>query len=176
MSGGGPVAALLKAIFTSPANKSFPARCLFAVPPALILLGKLKKKKRTPAVGDAPKKKVDPISVVWKTVWPSWLKLSPEMLLIICGNVARVYIMNLIANNVRLGDGLLFTRDTVAYRKFVVYSIKLSLTNNLTDNLINFVRDRLARKWRVQLTKTLHEAYFSGSNYCPRRPGAVKRH
>lgn len=78
---------------------------------------------------------------------------------------AGVYIANLIANNVRLGDGLLFTRDMVKYRSFVVYSIKLSLCNNLVENFVTYVRDQLARKWRAKLTKNLQDEYFASANY-----------
>ena len=53
----------------------------------------------------------------------------------------------------------------VAYRSFVVYAIKLSLSNNLLDNFVNYVRDQLARKWRAKLSKTLQDEYFASSNF-----------
>lgn len=53
----------------------------------------------------------------------------------------------------------------VQYRSFVVYSIKLSLCNNLVDNFVNYVRDQLARKWRAKLSKTLQDEYFASANY-----------
>ena len=52
--------------------------------------------------------------MVWKDLWP---KLgakgkkgagSTEMLLMLCNNLLRVYIANRLADNVRVGDALLF--------------------------------------------------------------------
>ena len=171
---GGGVMGLLRLTFTTPAQQSIPARCLFLIPVVLAVLKRMKKKKKKkkPVAGDEKKHEgPDPIGVIWKALWPKWFKKGPaglgsgEMVLIMAGNIARVYVSHLIANNVRVGDGLLYLRDAASYRKFVFYSIRLSLTNNLLNNMVNFVRDSLARKWRIKLTGTLHSEYFSGSNF-----------
>ena len=78
-------------------------------------------------------------------------------------NIARVALASLMANNVRVGDGLLMMRDRVAFRKFFIYSIKLGLTSRLMDNVNNLMKDRLARKWRQKLTATLHDGAWSQS-------------
>ena len=154
------------------------ARSQVAVPALMFVLkalGGAKKKKKKKALaaaaaaaagGEAPKpKKADPISQLWKEVWPTWGALDSHMLMLMFGNAVRVYISHLIANNVRVGDGLLISRNTTAYRAYVFYSIRLSLSNNLLDNTVNYVRDQLARKWRAKLTKTMQDEYFASSNF-----------
>eukprot|EP01050_Picozoa_sp_SAG11_P024813 SAG11_NODE_5396_length_1573_cov_1.499322_1_plen_294_part_00 len=142
---------LLRAILNSPARDSPPARWLLLLPACLVakklLFKKKKKKKKTEqAVTDAagggddgsPKKKSrkpDHIGEIWKVIWPKKLfgsgragKGSREMAFIFVSNLCRVYIANKLANIVRVGDGLLMTRDRAAFRTWLVENIILSVS------------------------------------------------
>ena len=145
---------------------------------AVIILRRLKKAKAkakaaaAAAAGASPKpKKPDFIGAVWKAVWPKWFKAGPagagstQMLLLVLLNAARVWVAALIANNVYVGDTLLYTRNGADYRAFVLYQLRLSFSNNLLENCGNLVRDSLSRQWREKLTHTMHSKYFAKSNY-----------
>ena len=145
---------------------------------AVIIMRRLKKAKAkakaaaAAAAGASPKpKKPDFIGAVWKAVWPKWFKAGPagagstQMLLLVLLNAARVWVAALIANNVYVGDTLLYTRNGADYRAFVLYQLRLSFSNNLLENCGNLVRDSLSRQWREKLTHTMHSKYFAKSNY-----------
>lgn len=72
---------------------------------------------------------------------------------------------NRLANIFRVGDGLLMTRDRVAFRAFFIEQVILTLVSRLLEGLTNLARDRLARIWREKMTDILHEEYFSLSSY-----------
>ena len=111
------------------------------------------------------------IKAIWATLWPKWFKPgvqgigSTEMVALFSINMVRVYVNVLLANMVRLGDGLLYTRDWGLYRAFVVYAVKLGIGRILLQQIYEQFRDSLARKWRTKLTAVLHDEYFASSNY-----------
>lgn len=85
------MAGLLSRIFLQPAQTSAPARALLGIPLVLIALKKMRKKpKKQVADGEPPKpKKPDPIGMLWREVWPSWLSLDRYMIMLIVGNAIR---------------------------------------------------------------------------------------
>jgi hypothetical protein len=185
---------LFTRIFNTPASKSVPARYLAAAVVAWVVKGQLggkRKKKRGGGTkeesavskggggaaegkggGGAPRKrKPDYIGMVWKALWP---KLgakgkkgagSTEMLLMLCNNLLRVYIANRLADNVRVGDALLFTRDVAAWRRYAATAAALALANTGFRGANQLLKDSLARKWRAKLTDGLCDEYFNGSNF-----------
>ena len=125
------------------------------------------------AAGDTAERtrKPDFISMVWKTLWP---KLgargkagvgSLEMLLMLVNNLLRVYIANRLADNVRIGDELLFTRDVVAWRRYAKTAMALAIANTGFRGANQLLKDSLARKWRAKLTDGLCDEYFNSSNF-----------
>jgi ATP-binding cassette subfamily D (ALD) protein 3 len=165
---------MLRLIFNTPAGQSAPARWFAAALAALIWLKRAKdakKRKLKAKKTDGGAKPTGPIKLVWKDLWPRWFKPgvrgigSAEMVGIFACQMVRVYINVKLANMVRLGDGLLYTRDWVRYRAFVRYALTVGLLRIIFETIYNQIRDRLSRKWRTKLTTMVHEEYFGSSNY-----------
>ena len=105
-------------------------------------------------------------------VWPKkWFAAglagtgSKEMAAIAIANLLRVYLANRLANLVRVGDGLLFLRDRVAFRAFFIEQVILGLSSRFLDAVSNYMRDRLGRIWREKMTDIMHRDYFANSAY-----------
>eukprot|EP00936_MAST-01D_sp_MAST-1D-sp1_P000851 g851.t1 len=119
------------------------------------------------AAQEKKKGKMSAIDAVWATLWPRRLGASGtyEMGLLLVGNVLRVWLANIIADNVRIGDGLLISRDADAYASFVVRQLKISIADQFLRLGMRLLQAHLELRWRERLTQILHKRYFRGTNY-----------
>eukprot|EP00510_Aplanochytrium_minuta_P005739 CAMPEP_0184010874 /NCGR_PEP_ID=MMETSP0954-20121128/3484_1 /TAXON_ID=627963 /ORGANISM="Aplanochytrium sp, Strain PBS07" /LENGTH=227 /DNA_ID=CAMNT_0026290569 /DNA_START=24 /DNA_END=704 /DNA_ORIENTATION=+ len=124
-----------------------------------------KQKKRS-------KKRPNPISLVWKLVWPKKLFAPGEAgegsyqiaaMFVLC--LGRVWIMNRMSALVGLLDRNMMTRGQAEFWKLWRYSLVMAAIASVHRQTYKYFESSLGLLWQKKLTKMLHQKYFSNSNY-----------
>lgn len=109
-----------------------------------------------------------PLYKVWAMVRPTLRtaftseKEATLMLLICAVRIAELMAQTKLTNML---FRTLNSRSVSAFRTGIVRSTAVSVGAAILDIIYNYLQQRLNWKWRVKLTKTVHEKYFANMNY-----------
>ena len=119
-----------------------------------------------------PPKKPSPMKIIWALIKPKkWFAPGKDgegsrlMLTILLLAGARIVQISIQTHVVQVLDQIMNSRDIGGFKRYMVYSIVISLFGTTIRQVWNYASAHLVVLWRIRLTDRLHEEYFRGQSY-----------